>query len=393
MSTATEPEPQLGTPAAPQAPGGDRRRWRPGRGLLVIVGGVVVAVVAAAALVSVGGSRPSRGRGFDNGVPTSLATVRRGALSSQVEQSGTLGYATGPDGSPYQAINEASGNISALPNLGDVIAEGHTLYRVANNPVVLLDGSTPAYRTLSEGDSGPDVRELNADLVALGYATEADVEADPHYFGSATAVGVERLQAKLGEEQTGALDLGQAIFLHAPLRVTKVTATLGGPAHPGEPVLEATSTRRQVVVQLDATEQSSVKVGDRAEVTLPDHTVTKGRVSSIGNAASSGGSSGQGSSSATIPVYVRLDHPRAAGSLDQAPVEVTIRTAGVSDALVVPTSALLALAGGGYALELAVTGGSRRLVPVTPGLFDDADGLVQVTGAVSAGDRIVVPST
>ena len=90
---------------------------------------------------------------------------------------------------------------------------------------------------------------------------------------------------------------------------------------------------------------------------------------------------------------VALRDPSASGHLDEAPVSVSIITASVSSALVVPVDALLALAGGGYALEV-VEGRAHRLEAVTLGLFDDAEGLVQVSGqGVLAGQRVVVPAT
>jgi hypothetical protein len=91
---------------------------------------------------------------------------------------------------------------------------------------------------------------------------------------------------------------------------------------------------------------------------------------------------------------VTLTHQAAAGRLDQAPVQVSITTSSVDNALVVPVNALLALAGGGYAVEVVGAGGVHRLVTVDLGLFDDAEGLVQVSGTgVHAGQQIVVPST
>jgi len=58
----------------------------------------------------------------------------------------------------------------------------------------------------------------------------------------------------------------------------------------------------------------------------------------------------------------------------------------------VPVDALIALASGGYAVEAAGHGGSRRVVPVSLGLFDDADGLVQVSGTgLAPGQSVVVP--
>lgn len=90
---------------------------------------------------------------------------------------------------------------------------------------------------------------------------------------------------------------------------------------------------------------------------------------------------------------MELTHPGAAGILDQAPVAVNITTASAKNVLVVPVGALLAQSSGGYAVEVLVTGNTRRLVPVTTGIFDDADGLVQVNGALAPGQRIVVPTS
>jgi hypothetical protein len=175
---------------------------------------------------------------------------------------------------------------------------------------------------------------------------------------------------------------------------------LGSPAQPGVPVAQATSTSRQVQAQLDPSQQSSVAVGEQAQIMLPDNHTTPGTVTRIGTVASSSGSGsgssgpGSGSASPTIPIYITLKHPEAAGSLDQAPVQVQITTAGVKDALIVPVDALLALAGGGYAVETVDHQGVHRLVAVTPGLFDDADGLVQVMSqALDAGEQVVVPAT
>jgi hypothetical protein len=92
-------------------------------------------------------------------------------------------------------------------------------------------------------------------------------------------------------------------------------------------------------------------------------------------------------------VTVRPLDPAATGSIDQAPVDVAITTASVKSALVVPVDSLLALAGGGYAVEEVSPGGRHHLAAVSLGLFDDADGLVQVTGSgIAAGPRVVVPA-
>jgi hypothetical protein len=166
-----------------------------------------------------------------------------------------------------------------------------------------------------------------------------------------------------------------------------------GAQTPDQPILEASSTRREVLVELDAAEQTSVKIGDKALITLPDNQTTPGVVSRIGRVATSSSGNGQGSGSSppTIQLYIALEHPRAAHTLDQATVQVQITTATVEHALAVPVIALRALASGGYAVSTEDAAHVQHLVPVTAGLFDDANGLVQVKGNLAAGDQVVVP--
>ena len=174
-----------------------------------------------------------------------------------------------------------------------------------------------------------------------------------------------------------------------------MTGSLGGPAL--GPVLAATSDRHVVTVPLDVSQESEVTAGDAVSVTLPDGATTPGVVSWVGTVATTtpaAQTSQQGQSPATtIPVTVRLTDPKAAGTLDQAPVTVNITTATAREVLAVPVTALLAQAPGGYAVEVIGTANTRRLVPVTPGIFDDNSGLVQVTGALTPGQRVVVAAS
>ena len=257
--------------------------------------------------------------------------------------------------------------------------------------MVLLYGSVPDWRPLDEGVTGQDVSQLNHDLVALGDADSADISAlGWDYFSWATAAGVAKLQSALGvSAPSGWLPLGSVVFEPQALRVSQVTGSLGGPAD--GPVLAATSDQHVVTVPLDVSRQGEVKAGDKVTVTLPDGTTTPGAVSSVGTVATTSGSGGDPAT--TIPVQVTLTDPRAAGTLDQAPVTVNITTGTARGALVVPVTALVAQSPGRYAVEVAGPGNTRRWVPVTPGIFDDASGLVQVTGALTPGQRVVVAAS
>jgi hypothetical protein len=311
-----------------------------------------------------------------------LASARAGLAGAEQALTAAEGSATSyGDGSSY----------TMLPSPGRILRRGQPLFAIDGEPTLLLYGSTPAWRAFRAGMSpGGDVAELNANLQALGYGAPAGDS-----FTAETGAAISALQQAHGLAPTGSLDLGAVVFEPGALRVTTVTPTTGTAVQPG-PVLTGTSTRPDVSIQLDAAQQSEVAVGDRVSVVLPDNSSTPGVVSSVGKVAtaSSDQQAGGGSSSPTINVDVRLLHTRAAGHLDQAPVEVSITQQSVRDVLAVPVNALVSLAGGGYALEVVEAGGAHQLVAVTPGLFDDAQGLVQVSGkGLAAGQRVVVPAS
>ena len=394
MSTATEQTPaRAADPAADQGQARRARRW-----WLTIVVVLVLAVAGSATALSgvldrLGSTNPAS-TSSDNAATVSLATVTKRSLSQTTSVNGTLGYADS-----YTVPGQLTGTFTALPRVGQVVEQGQVLYRVDGYPVVLLYGSTPAYRVLAEDATaadlaGPDVAELNQALVALGYASRANLDPSSDQFSWTTKAGVKKLQAHLGVDQSGALDLGQVVFLPTAARVTNVQATLGG--HAGTPVLTATSTTRQVSVNLNANRQAQVKTGDSVTITLPDGRTTPGTIASVGTVATTPTASGSGGtdSTPTVAVTINPTRPQDTGTLDQASVQVAITTATVNDVLAVPVNALLALSGGGYAVEVADPDGTHHLVAITLGIFDDAGGLVQVSGSgLTAGQHVVVPAT
>jgi hypothetical protein len=360
--------------------------------------GVVAVAVTAGVLRGAGSPAASAG----SAVRTSTATVTRRTLSSQTQLPGTLG-----DAGAYSVVDQAAGAITALPVPGQVVRQGGVLYQVSESPVLLLYGNVPAWRSLFEGMTGPDVTQLNTDLVALGDASTALLgpRSGWDFFGAGTADALARLQARLQVPASGSLVLGQAVFLPSAAQVSALGTgvVLGGTAVPGSVVLTATSTTPAVTADLDASQQTEVRDGEPVTITLPDGTITPGLVSSvsaIATAPSSDGSDDSGdsgssdsSSPPTVAVTIALRDPAAAGRLNQAPVQVTITSGSARGALVVPVDALLAQPGGGYAVEVTGPAG-HHLVAVTPGLFDDAAGLVQVTDTrLAPGQHVVVPGS
>jgi peptidoglycan hydrolase-like protein with peptidoglycan-binding domain len=374
---------------------------------------MVIAVVAVAAgavaAVAAGGGRGGEASPPGGSGAAVTAPVVRTDLVSTVQVGGSIGY----DGSyAVAALGGAGGVYTWLPEPGQVIRQDQPVYAVNDEAVPLLYGSIPAYRAFSVGMSGgADVGKLTRDLIALGYGaglTQSD------YYSAATAAAVERWQTALGLPATGEIPLGGVVFEPGPIRVTSVTPSAGAPVAGGT-VLTATGTTPVVIVDLPVTQEYLVKPGDSVSVVMPDGTTTVGgQVATVGSVATcpGGGGVGTGNASAgqspcssaagggsagsnaapTVTVTITLDGTQPGAALDQAPVNVNVTTQTADNVLAVPVNALLALAGGGFGVDVATPGGAVRLVGVTTGLYSDT--LVQVSGpGITAGLRVEVPSS
>jgi Putative peptidoglycan binding domain len=346
-----------------------------------------------------GGSQPSSQQGGGNAGPCatgaqSVATDRQSVTTATAkmqadQQALAAAVAILAQGEASAATYGQNAVYTMLPTVGQIVRRNEPLYAISGTPAFLFYGGVPASRAFRSGmPSGADVAELNRNLRGYG-APSGDA------FTAATKVAIERFQSERDLPATGQLPLGSVVFEPGAVRVTSVTPTTGSPVQAGA-VLSITSTRRVVTIALDASQQTNVKVGDPVLITLPDNSTTPGHVSSVGTVATAPSSdqNGGGSSSPTIEVEVTPNRPAATGRLDQAPVDVSITTATVRNVLAVPVSALLALAGGGYAVEDADPAGVHHLVAVSVGLFDDAAGMVQVSGnGLAVGQRVVIPAS
>lgn len=358
-----------------------RRRFR----LRTAIVGVAV-VAAVASLVTI--AALEGGDGSDAAAtPTATATVARRDLVQRSTVPGTLGYAD-----PRTVVSQRGGTITSAPEAGSVLRPGSVLYRVDERPVVLYDGRQPAWRPLGLGvGDGDDVRQLEQNLRALGYDDRGELTVDRH-FSSETAAVVARWQAAVGLPASGRVELGDVVFLRGARRTGSVRVSLGDRVRPGMPVLTSSSTARLITAAIDAGDQGDIAVGDAVTVDLYDGTATAGRISDVDRVAvvAVDPSTGTGADlSTTIGFEVLLDDPSAAGRLEQAPVEIGVTSELAKDALSVPVTALLALRGGRYGLEV-VRGGTTQVVSVKPGLYSDG-GYVEVErGRVKAGDLVVV---
>jgi peptidoglycan hydrolase-like protein with peptidoglycan-binding domain len=328
-----------------------------------------------AALLALGVAGCGGARHAGAGARVRTVAVERRDLVARATIDGELGYAA-----ERTMAAALSGTLTWLAPTSSVVRAGGVLYRVDDEPVVLLYGPRPAWRALTPGIAGRDVRALERNLRRLGYDPYRAMTVDKTWT-SATTRAVERLQEAVGLTQTGSLELGRVVFTGGPRRVSAHPAAVGDTVATGHPALTTTSTRREVVANLSTDDQGAARADDRVTVDLPDGGRTRGRITSVGAVATT-----NQDGSASIKVVVRL--PRhGVPPLDQAPVSVSVARERRRGAVAIPVVALVARDGGGYGVEL-VTGARRRIVGVSPGLF--ADGWVQVDG-LRPGERVAVP--
>jgi peptidoglycan hydrolase-like protein with peptidoglycan-binding domain len=355
-----------------------------GRGILAAAAALLVlaaAVVGCQAVGADGDGDAEDSSGSAN--RTATATVTRRDIAEQAELSGTLGY-----GEQTEITLDSSGVITALPALGAVLDRGATVVEVDGVAVPLWFGERPLWRALDASSAdGPDVREVEENLLALGFASADTLTVDDDWT-SATTSAVKRWQESLGLDETGSVAPGDVVVLPGPVRVADHPAAIG--SRTGGPILAVTGASREVTIDLEATKQALVSVGQPVEVVLPGGTMVAGTIASVGTVAQAGeGSDPLNPSDPTISVVVALDGSEEIAGLDAAPVTVRVTTSAATDVLAVPVDALLALAEGGYAVERETVEG-HQLVAVDTGAF--ASGWVEVTGDLAEGDTVVVPS-
>jgi len=352
---------------------------------LVVAGAAAGIAALGAGAVALGTSGPdgSAAAATTNGsAPTATVTRRDLVLRDDVD--GTLGY-----GEAREVVASAPGVVTRLPEEGTVVTRGRSLYDVDARGVRLLYGTMPLWRKLAVGVSdGADVEQLERNLVELGH--DPDGMTIDEEFDADTAAAVRSWQDALGVAETGAVAPGDAVFLPGPRRIGQVETSLGAQLQPGQAVLQVTGTTPVVEVDLDARQQELARVGAAVRVTLPSGRVVRGRIESVGKVAEVSTTAQGEPGDPTVSVVVGLLDPAKRDGLDGAPVTVSLERERARRVLAVPVEAILALKGGGDALEIVRPDGEHVLTAVETGTF--ADGYVEVSGGrIGEGTKVVVP--
>ena len=339
---------------------------RPGRRGPLLAALAAAALAGAVTAVTLRGGQAAPGSLAAPPPRLATATVTRTDLVATTLTGGTLGYAAA-----RPVVNLVTGIYTWLPRPGTVRRAMSVLYRVDDTPVTLMTGGTPAWRPFASGmTDGPDVRQLQADLIA-GHFADGLLHAPTGYYDLATADAVERWQAARGLAVTGWIPLGQVIFLPAAVLVGQVNVAVGEAAGGGQQPYRVTTGQRTVTVPLNP-ELPPTRVGESVSIILPSQASTPGTVTAAG----------------PDRLTVTPRRPQATGTGTNVQVQVSLAVQAARGVLAVPVSALLALAGGGYGLEVVTPSGAHQLTGVTTGLF--AGGQAQVSGpGIAPGTRVV----
>jgi peptidoglycan hydrolase-like protein with peptidoglycan-binding domain len=335
----------------------------------IAAGALAVGAVAAAVTVLNLPEAESNSTGTSS---PNTAEVVRETLVDRESHDGTLGH-----GSTTTLAAHGAGTVTWLPATGSTIRRGKALYKLDNEPVTLLYGSLPAYRTLAPGVDGADVKQFEKNLWALGYRGFT-VDSD---YTAATATAVREWQEDQGIDETGRIETGRIAYAAGPVRVDSEAAEGGSAAQPGAEILKYTGTALVATVDLEMDSQRLAVRGAAVRVEM-----VAGKIVKVGATVQQG----QGDQPDTTLIEVTISLSGAPAGLDDAAVSADFVASERKDVLTVPVAALLALAEGGYGVQV-VDGSASRTVAVETGLF--ADGKVEVKGdGLVAGSKVGMPA-
>jgi hypothetical protein len=299
-----------------------------------------------------------------------------------------------PSAAPLTVTARAVGPASATPSPGNPSSSGNPTATPSQatptpSPATARPSTSPTPSRPAPSGTPPQKPPAPAASSTTAGATPARTPAAPvtatvrpgdAVLTTALIAAITRWQAAEGLPTTGVLGVGDVIVEPGPVLVTALQAQLGAQA--AGALMTVAATAKTVTVPVNSTDVVSVRQSGRVTITLPDGSTTGGTIISIGTSVQSGQVTSDGQPQQTVTVAP--DDPSAVAGLTSAPVQVTFAGQTASGVLAVPVVALLALSGGGYAVQLP--GG--RLIPVQTGMF--AQGMVQVSGpGITAGLRVV----
>jgi peptidoglycan hydrolase-like protein with peptidoglycan-binding domain len=349
----------------------------------LLVGAIAVVIVAASAVTAIQfGGNPLADAGSESGDVSDEASaadsrdeldtvgIERGDLTSTSEFTGELGF-----GESWPLSLTVDGIVTGARPLGTVVDFGESLIEIDDHRVFLVEGDVPMFRDLeltSPRVAGEDVAQLQRFLITQGFDRDGTLEADG-VFDSDTRRAVMDWQEATWQQQTGRVTRSQMVFNPDPLRIAgdqRIGAVFEQ--------LEVTAWEPTVTVDVANRDRPLLTVGTPVTIEFGDGTEVDGTVSEQISVPQD-----DGTTQARSTIEPNGEVPGETGQVTIA-VDATL----ASDVMIVPVGALLALAEGGYAVEVADGSGTSHLVGVDVG--EILDGKAEVTGALQVGDSVLV---
>jgi peptidoglycan hydrolase-like protein with peptidoglycan-binding domain len=288
-------------------------------------------------------------------------------------------------GDRWSIPTTASGTVTQSRDESAIVAFGAELIRIDDRPVFLAEGTMPMYRELVRVDTrqrdqngdrlelqtGDDIVQLQRFLASAGFDAEGELEVDGE-FGPTTEQAVKEWQEAVGLPVTGRVDRAQLVFSETPVRVAAGLRV-------GSPFVEMPVTEPAPIVTVDTSnrDRSALAIGSTVQVVTGADIRHAGQVTEQQQVRADDGSTVWRT---TITVDADL------GDASEATVEAI--TVIAEQVLLVPVGSLLALAEGGFAVELVRLDGLPVLTTVEVG--EVVDGLAEITGDIRVGDEVVV---
>jgi peptidoglycan hydrolase-like protein with peptidoglycan-binding domain len=347
---------------------------------------------------------------------------------------------------PTEAPEGASAALaSKIPlEVGDEVKAGTVLLEVSGRPMIALEGDVPAYRDLQEGDTGPDVEQLQLALQQL-YGTPKTGT-----FDARTASDVKKLYDNIGydhpttseevvdenaegegdtppdgegegdqdAENTGGgqtstvervtVPAAEVVFLpELPMQVSKINAQQSAPVTGIEgPLMVLASGDWKLEAKLDEeTASALMDAGGDAELEFGSGPMEGQEVGAFEleereEAAESDegmypGEEGEEQTEDVVYAVFEFDASSVEGIDDLSPgeeQEVTlIRARSAEDALIIPLSALWTDSEDRTMLTVVDDEGKERHVEVSVALRHEGRGVIEIVdGELAAGDEVVI---
>jgi len=343
-----------------------RRRWW--------VGGLVVVVLAGAGVATWLLLRGDQAQA----VQYLTTTAQKGTIQESIEADFTLSWAT-----DAVTLSTSQGGVitGIFLKVGQKLQTLQKLVTVSGVPVYAFVSAAPLYRDLSYGKEGSNVKVLERALKAAGY----DPGTVDQTFDEDTQSALLDWQDDQNLDQTGTLATASFVWVPRGAVVESVTATKGAQA--ASLGTARVSSELQADAQIGQADISSLKVGQKATLTIDGHedTALTGTIVSISReASSSGATGGTSSAAASYPVTFRLSktpsfaRPGMSGTL-------SIIIAQKKDVVLVPTSAVMG--SGSSPFVRVMLDGKMSYRQVTTGMTTSST--TEIASGLAVGETVV----